>query len=251
MNFADEFKRHFDDVDGVQWIEEAEALAARLAAHATIESTFDHALLVGDRFLSMAGPLEELGYAVGSDETLYLGEVEGLRYYGISATLAPGAPARARGWFEHVLISQPAHQPAWDHIQKSYGGRTVLHHVALTVSIPGRGESDEDYALRVVPEFLRVRERVGEITGAPLQKVTMSLPDAVLASERFTAALRDWTQGPDPASIALEEMKGGGFFLQFASTDSYRVEVVLRHGTVLGFNPAAQTKLSRDVSYSG
>ena len=28
-------------------------------------------------------------------------------------------------------------------------------------------------------------------------------------------------------------------------------EVVLRHGTVLGFNPPAQTKLSRDVSYSG
>jgi hypothetical protein len=250
MSFAAEFRRRFD-IDGVQWIEEAEALAGRLAAHATIESTFDHALLVGDRFLSMAGPLEELGYAVGSDETLYLGEVEGLRYYGIAATLPSGAEARARGWFEHVLISQPAHQSASDHIQQSYGGGPVLHHVALTVSIPaGRGESDQDYALRVIPEFLRVRERVGEITGAPLQKVTMSLPDGVLASERFAAALREWTRGRDE-SIALEEMRGGGFFLQFASTDSYRVEVVLRHGTVLGFNPAAQTKLSRDVSYSG
>ena len=135
MSFADEFKRHFDDVDGVQWIEEAEALAARLAAHATIESTFDHALLVGDRFCPW--PARSRSSAMRWAATRrYLGEVEGCATTG-SPPRWPSGGARARGWFEHVLISQPAHQPAWDHIQKSYGGRTVLHHVALTVSIPG------------------------------------------------------------------------------------------------------------------
>lgn len=250
MSFAEEFKRSFD-VDGVQWIEEAEALAARMAPEIPIAPTFDHALLVGVRFLSMAGPLENLGYSVGSDETLYLGEVEGLRYVGIAATLPADGPARARGWFDHVLISQPAHQPAYEQVQRSYDGGPVLHHVALTVINPPRpGETDEDYALRVIPEFLGVRERVGHITGAPPQKLTMSLPEGVLASERFGAALARWAEATGAASLATEPMMGGGFFLQFASNDSYRVEVVLRSGTKLGFNPVAQTKLSRDVSYA-
>ncbi len=250
MSLADDFKRSFD-IDGIQWIEEAEALAGRITPEIAIAPNFDHALLVGVRFVSMAGPLEDLGYSVGSDETLYLGEVEGLRYVGIAATLPSGSAARARGWFDHVLISQPAHQPAYDHLQRSHDGGPVLHHVALPVSNPARaGETDEDYALRVIPEFLRVRERVGRITGEPLQKLTMSLPEGVLVSERFQAALARWTEGSGPDSLATEPMMGGGFFLQFASSASYRVEVVLRHGTVLGFNPVAQTKLSRDVSYS-
>lgn len=248
-SLRNEFKRSFA-IDGTQCLEEAEALAAQMATDVPIAKTYDHALLVGDRFLAMAGPLEALGYTVGSDETLYLGEVEGLRYVGIAATLPPDAPARGHGWFDHVLISQPAHQPAYDQVQKSYKGGPVLHHVALAVSNPARpNESDEDYAFRVIPDFLRVRTRVGELTGAPLQKLTMSIPDAVLSSARFKAAFASWTQGSDPASFAFEAMLGGGFFLQFASSDSYRVEVVLRQGTKLGFNPTAQTKLSRDVSY--
>jgi hypothetical protein len=245
----EEFKRSFA-INDIPPLEEADALAAQMATDIPIAKTYDHALLVGDRFLTMAGPLEALGYSVGSDETLYLGEVEGLRYVGIVAKLAPDAPARARSWFDRVLISQPAHQPAYDQIQKSYKGGPALHHVALAVSNPPRtNESDEDYALRAIPEFFSVRTRVGELTGAPLQKLTMSIPDAVLSSDRFKAAFASWTQGIDPASFGLEAMLGGGFFLQFASSDSYRVEVVLRQGTKLGFNPTAHTKVSREVSY--
>ena len=60
----------------------------------------------------------------------------------------------------------------------------------------------------------------------------------------------EWAEASGAASLATEPMMGGGFFLQFASNESYRVEVVLRSGTRLGFNPVAQTKLSRDVSYA-
>lgn len=249
MSFSQEFTRSFP-IDGVQWIEEAETLAARLRPEISLAPTFDHALLVGDRFLAMAGPLEDLGYAVGVDETLYLGEVDGLRYVGIAATLPPTAPAHTRGWFDHVLISQPAHQPAYQHIQESYRGGPILHHVALTVPRPRQpGESDQAYALRAVPELLRIRARVSELTGVPAQKMTLSLPAAVLASPAFRAAFAQWTAGQDARAFDLEEMAGGGFFLQFATSPSYRVEIVIREGTKLGFNPAAQTKLSRDVTY--
>lgn len=251
MSLRDELERSFP-LAGTEWLAEAEALARRLAPDVSLARTFDHALLVGARFLEMAGPLEALGYAIGSDETLYLGEVEGLRYLGIAATLAPDAPARARGWFDHILLSQPAHQPAYDYLQHGYQGGLVLHHVALAVHDPAReGESELDYALRAIPRFLRVQARVSELTGAPPQKLTLSLPAAVLASERFEAAFAAWTRGSAPAAVTREAMLGGGFLCQFASTDSYRVEVVLRHGTTRGFNPVAQTKLSRDVAYRG
>lgn len=251
MSLREELQHAFGGIDGVQWIDEAAALASQISQFAPVARTYDHALLVGDRFLAMAGPLEEVGYTVGGDETLYLGEVGGLRYVGIAAALPATARARSSGWFDYVLISQPAHQPAYEHVRKTYGGGPILHHVALTLESPAHpGESDEDYALRVVPEFLRTRARVSELTGARPQKMTLSVPEAVAASARFQGELQGWLRGGDPSSVAVEVMAGGGFFLQFSSTESYRVEVVIRHATKLGFNPVAQTKLSRDVSYS-
>lgn len=250
MSLGEEFQRSFGSSEGVQWIAEAEATRAELAKLVPVKS-YDHALLVGDRFLSMATPLEDLGYAVGIDETLYLGEVEGLRYLGISAVLPEDAKARASGWFDYVLISQPGHQPAYDHVHTAYKGGPVLHHVAIAVDDPAKpGESDEAYALRIVPEMIRIRARIAEGSGAAPQKLTMSLPAEVLASEKFKAAYAEWTKGSDPGLYKLETMAGGGFFLQFATSDSYRVEIVIRHNTKLGFNPAAQTALSRDVQYS-
>src|SRR5215813_8496268 len=77
-------------------IDEAERLVDRLAALGLpVAANHDHVVIACDRVATIAQPLIDLGYVIGSDGRAYPGLIDGREFIAVAAGLRPGAAARS------------------------------------------------------------------------------------------------------------------------------------------------------------
>src|SRR5262249_4959371 len=144
-----------------------------------------HVVIACDRVATIAQPLIDLGYVIGSDGRAYPGLIDGREFIAVAAGLRPGAAARSRGWFEYAVLSQPVTPAAPAYLMTS-ASRPVVHHACRGLSPPLRkGRTDIEYAVAIMALAFRARREVARETGEPQQRLTMSLPEAVVSDPRF------------------------------------------------------------------
>lgn len=220
-----------------------------LAAGVPLQHNLDHAAIFTDPPARIAGALKTIGYVNGSDHRCYPSPVDGCDYINVPASLPDGAPARERGWFDHVAVVHPVDDAARDMMESHGYGNPFLHHVTWRITAPAVDGDDFARAEAYVPFMRDCRERIGKVLEAEPGALVIALPQTVIDDARFGAALRRWTDGLDADAWQAEPMQGGGFLIQFFCLQGGKIEVALREGTSQVFNPASVHRISeREIS---
>ncbi len=231
-----------------QRFKEASEVAEKVtAAGIQLYPNLDHAAIFCDPPHIVAGPLKGLGYISGWDACCYPSPVDGCDYINVSARLPKDSLERSNGWFDHVAVVHPVDDLALDHMLAQGYGNPFIHHLTWGIVPPERaGESDFDYADRVVRFMVRARTVIANALGDTPGTLIIALPQEVIDHPDFADALPTWIDGLEANQYQVESMQGGGFLIQFFVLTGGRIEVALRSGTAQTFNPKSVHKISKD-----
>jgi hypothetical protein len=241
------FSDHFSIQNAAERFEEALSIGEQLlAAGLPLTETPDHAAIFTDPPALVAGPLKQVGYVNGRDCRCYPSPVDGQDYVNVAASLPPGHPARARGWWDHVAVVHPVDGAAREQMLSQGYGNPFIHHLTLGLVPPARSSDDYADAEAMVRAMAGYRRQIGEALGKTPGDLVLALPEPVLARPGFLADFSRWVGGLDPEYWQVEAMQGGGFLLQFFVLQGGRLEVAMRVETSQVFNPKSVHKISAE-----
>lgn len=244
----DDFGDYLTIKNAPQRFKEASEVAQKAtSAGVQLLPNLDHAAIFCDPPYIVAGPLKQRGYISGWDARCYPSPVDGCDYINVSARLPEDSLERNKGWFDYVAVVHPVDNQALEHMLGQGYGNPFIHHLTWGIVPPKRnGDSDFDYAGRVVPFMVRTRTVIAESLGDEPGTLIIALPEGVLDSPKFADALPTWVEGLGADQYQVESMQGGGFLIQFFVLTGGRIEVALRSGTAQTFNPKSVQKISKD-----
>lgn len=243
----DDFHEYLTIANARERFEEAQALGAQLvAAGIRFTETPDHAAIFTDPPALVAGPLKRVGYINGRDCRCYPSPVDGQDYINVAASLPPGHPARARGWWDHVAVVHPVDDDARAQMLRQGYGNPFIHHLTWGLVPPPPTGDDFQDAEAMVRAMVAYREQIGDLLGCQPGDLVLALPEPVVMRPGFREAFHDWVGGLDPEYWQVEPMQGGGFLLQFFVLPGGRVEVAMRRDTTQVFNPKSVHKISAE-----
>jgi len=127
-------------------------------------------------------------------------------------------------------------------------GNPCIHHLTWGIVPPERRteEDDLDYANRLIPFMIDVRQRIGAAISDDPGTLIVALPPHVVADPGFDQVCSQWFANLPSADYQVESMQGGGFLVQFFVLTGGRIEVALRSNTQQTFNPKSVHKISED-----
>lgn len=227
---------------------EAREVATRITREGVrLMRNMDHTAMMSDPPRLITGPIRKFGYQPAWDERSYPSPLEGHDFWLITSRMPPDSPIRHQGWFDYIASVWPDDQAAHDYFIGQGNGNPFLHHMTMGIEPLARGaESELDYAYRLIPYMIDVRERIRQGTGEQPSQLVMSLPSDVFASEDFRRRLPELVRGLDGKPYVIERMQGGGFLIQFFVLGGARIEVACREGTVQAFNPRSTERFTRE-----
>ncbi len=245
----DNFGDYLTIENAPQRFKEASEVARKVtAAGVQLLPNLDHAAIFCDPPYIVAGPLKQLGYISGWDARCYPSPVDGCDYINVSARLLEDSLERSKGWFDYVAVVHPVDNQALNHMLSQGYGNPFIHHLTWGIVPPERagGDSDLDYASKVVPFMVKTRAVIAEAIGDEPGTLIIALPQEVIDYPNFADAFPTWVEGLAADQYQVESMQGGGFLIQFFVLTGGRIEVALRSGTAQTFNPKSVHKISKD-----
>ena len=217
------------------------------AAGIDLLPNMDHAAIFSDPPYLVAGPLKEVGYVAGWDTKCYPSPVDEQDYINVPSGLPDGHKAHSEGWFRYVAVVHPVDQPARDQMLSQGYGNPFIHHLTWGIVPPlQNGQSDFDYACRVISYMVENRRKIGENIQTEPGTLIMALPSEIVAHDQFETMVPDLVKDLSPPEYQIETMQGGGFLIQFFALTGGRIEVALRIDTQQTFNPKSVHKISED-----
>jgi hypothetical protein len=249
FEFEKQFLEAFPIDSAARRFVDAREVATRITREGVVlMPNMDHTAMVGDPPRLITGPIRRFGYEPGWDERTYPSPLEGFEFYLITSRMPPDSPIRHQGWFDYIASVWSIDDGAYDYFIGQGNGNPFLHHMTMGIVPPerGDGESELEYAQRIIPYMIDVRGRIQQGTGEQPSQLVMSLPQSVFASDEFRHRLPELVAGLDGKPYVIECMQGGGFLIQFFVLGGARIEVACRHRTCQAFNPRSTERFTRE-----
>jgi hypothetical protein len=206
----DDFHEYLTIANAEERFAEARELGARLVgAGIRLTETPDHAAIFTDPPALVAGVLKRVGYVNGRDCRCYPSPVDGQDYINVAASLPPGHPARARGWWDHVAVVHPVDDAARQQMLSQGYGNPFIHHLTWGLLPPPSTGDDWADSEAMVRAMVAYRERIGELLRCQPGDLVLALPERVVTRPHFRDAFQEWVGGLDPEYWQVEPMQGG------------------------------------------